>query len=312
MNNSYKQDTNFDENIDLSVFFYILWAKKFLIIFITSIISISSILFALGLPDIYKSQALLMPRENNMNSGMLSNYSGIASIAGISLPKDTSSKSKESIARIRSFEFFSNHFLPRINLEDLFAVEDWNQSNNTLSYDPKIFNSKLNQWTREVELPKLKKPSNQEAYAIYNEIMEISENSKTSFVSLSVKHHSPFIAEKWTSIIVDEIHKNMRERDKIQATNSIKFLNEQASKVNYEEVRNTIRLLQEEQMKKLMIIDSSEEYIYVLLEPPFASENKYEPKRSQIVILATLIGFILSLITALAVHFRNASKDNNS
>ncbi len=102
-----KFNRNHDDEIDLYELFYVLWNKKLFIAAITSIFVATSIIYALMTPNIYKSEAIMMPVESNAGmSGMLGQYSGIASLAGISLPSESATKSTEAIARIKSFEFF--------------------------------------------------------------------------------------------------------------------------------------------------------------------------------------------------------------
>ena len=162
------QFNNYDDEIDLSELFHVLWDKIFYIGAITSIFSLISIIYALMLPNIYESNALMMPVEEDQGmSGMLGQYSGMASLAGISLPSDSGSKAQEAIARIRSLEFFSNNFLPYIKLENLMAVKKWNQASNSLTYDARDFNIESRQWVREVKPPKSNIPSSQEAYKVY-------------------------------------------------------------------------------------------------------------------------------------------------
>ena len=147
-------NNNYDDEIDLRELFHVLWDKIFYIGAITSIFSLISIIYALMLPNIYQSQAVMMPMEANQGmSGMLGQYSGMASLAGISLPSESGSKAQEAIARIQSFEFFSNSFLPHIKLENLMAVKKWNQASNTLTYDESAFNSESGQWVRKVKPP---------------------------------------------------------------------------------------------------------------------------------------------------------------
>ena len=161
-------NNNYDDEIDLRELFHVLWDKIFYIGAITSIFSLISIIYALMLPNIYQSQAVMMPMEDNQGmSGMLGQYSGMASLAGISLPSESGSKAQEAIARIQSFEFFSNSFLPHIKLENLMAVKKWNQASNTLTYDASAFNSESRQWLRKVKPPKSNIPSSQEAYKQY-------------------------------------------------------------------------------------------------------------------------------------------------
>ena len=306
-------NNNYDDEIDLRELFHVLWDKIFYIGAITSIFSLISIIYALMLPNIYQSQAVMMPMEANQGmSGMLGQYSGMASLAGISLPSESGSKAQEAIARIQSFEFFSNSFLPHIKLENLMAVKKWNQASNTLTYDASAFNSESGQWVRKVKPPTSTIPSSQEAYKKqYQAIMSVSEDKKTSFVTLSVEHESPFIAQQWVEIMMDQIDQVMRDQDRQTALQSIAYLNSLAPTVNYEEISKALASLQQEQMKRLMMVEANENYIFKVLDSPIVPEMKVKPKRSLIVILGTMLGMMLSVLGVLVLHYTRTSSKHD-
>ena len=295
---------NKKEDLDLFDIAHILWSQKIVIFSLTTVFIILSLMFALILPNIYKSEALLMPQEETSGmGGMLGQYSGMAGLAGISIPTESGTKSQEAISRVRSFDFFSKYFLPRIELANLVAVKKWDSDQNILIYNKKIYDNETKKW---VGKPK----SEQEAYKSYKRSLSIIEDKKTSFVILSMKHHSPFIAQSWTQIIIDEIHESMRDQDKIQSTKSINFLNSLSLTVQYEEIKKALSSLQQEQMKQLMMIEANEDYIFKILDPPIAPEKKSEPSRSIIVILGTLLGFIVSIIYSL-IKFYSKKENKN-
>ena len=305
-------NNNYDDEIDLRELFHVLWDKIFYIGAITSIFSLISIIYALMLPNIYQSQAVMMPMEANQGmSGMLGQYSGMASLAGISLPSESGSKAQEAIARIQSFEFFSNSFLPHIKLENLMAVKKWNQASNTLTYDASAFNSESGQWVRKVKPPTSTIPSSQQAYKQYQEIMSVSEDKKTSFVTLSVEHKSPVIAQQWVKIMMDQIDQVMRDQDRQTALQSIAYLNSLAPTVNYEEISKALASLQQEQMKRLMMVEANENYIFKVLDSPIVPEMKVKPKRSLIVILGTMLGMMLSVLGVLVWHYTRTSSQHD-
>ena len=305
-------NNNYDDEIDLRELFHVLWDKIFYIGAITSIFSLISIIYALMLPNIYQSQAVMMPMEANQGmSGMLGQYSGMASLAGISLPSESGSKAQEAIARIQSFEFFSNSFLPHIKLENLMAVKKWNQASNTLTYDASAFNSESGQWVRKVKPPTSTIPSSQKAYKQYQAIMSVSEDKKTSFVTLSVEHKSPVIAQQWVKIMMDQIDQVMRDQDRQTALQSIAYLNSLAPTVNYEEIKKALASLQQEQMKRLMMVEANENYIFKVLDSPIVPEMKVKPKRSLIVILGTMLGMMLSVLGVLVFHYTRKSSEHD-
>jgi LPS O-antigen subunit length determinant protein (WzzB/FepE family) len=296
--NNYKSS----DEIELSELLSAIWNRKIFICLVTSFFSIVSILYALSLPNIYTSHALLKSAENSSSSsGLLSQYSGMASLAGISLGSSGSSdKSLEAIERIRSYTFFSKFFLPEISYQDLVAVKDWERSTNTLVYDEEVFDSNSTKWLGTV--------SPQDAYKTYNDMISIYQDKKTFFVSISIKHYSPNIAKEWVDLIVNKINSSMRDEEKVTTLKSIEFLNEQIQKVNFLEVRQSIASLQENQMKSLMLIESNSDYIFKTIDSSIIPEKKSEPKRSLIVIIATILGFFISLVVVLILHIMKKSK----
>ena len=313
MNNLPNDQLNniYDDEIDLSELFNVLWDKIFYIGAITSIFSLISIIYALMLPNIYQSKATLMAVEQSSGmGGMVGRYSGMASLAGISLESKSGSKDQEAIARIKSFEFFSNNFLPNIKLENLMAVKKWTQASNTLTYDTSDFNSESRQWVRKAKPPRSNIPSSQEAFEEFMEIMSVNKDKKTLLVTLSVKHKSPFIAQQWVEIMINQIDQVMRDQDRQTATKSIEYLNSLAPTVNYEEIKKALSALQQEQMKRLMMVEANDNYIFKVLDSPIAPELKSQPKRSLIVILVTILGMVLSAVGVLVFNYTRKSSNH--
>ena len=300
---------NLDDEINLKELFSIFWNQKLLITSITTLAAIASVLYALSLPNIYLSSALLAPTSSEDSlSSKLGGYSSLAGLAGISLPSDSGGKSTEAIERIKSYDFFIDQFIPNIKLENLVAANNWDQGTNNIDYDNKIFNKIDNKWTRDSKtLPA--KPSTQEAYEVYRDILSISESKKTSFVSISIRHVSPLISQKWLKLIINNINNHMRELDKNLAINSIDFLNIRAQEATLSEIKVVISQLVQSQMQTLTLAESNKDYVYKILSSPIAPEKKLEPSRALICILGTLLGGMFGVFLSLFLHYFNPKKD---
>lgn len=293
-----------DNDLDLLYLFSLVWEKKRLVLSITSLAAILSVIFSLNLSNIYTSKSLLIPSQpEDSISSKIGDLSALGNIAGISLPESEVSQSQEGVARINSFDFFSNSFMPNIKLENLMAVKSWDLKNNKLIYDKKIFDHDTNTWVRKVKFPKKKKPSLQEAYEIFSEIFEINQDQKTSFVNISIDHHSPIIAKKWLDIIIYQINESMREADKEKAKQSIAFLNEVQDSTNIQAIKDVSSSLLEKQMQTLMLASSNQDYVFEIIDRPIAPEKKSKPSRSLICITGTILGFILSLLAVFIDHY---------
>lgn len=299
----------FEDEVNLKELLNILINRKKIIFVITSIFSLFSLIFALFLPNTYTSTALLAPSNpQNSLSSQLSGLSSLAGIAGVNIPGEMPNASTEAIERIKSFEFFSNFFISDIKLENLLAAKKWIPSQNKIVYKKNDFDEKQQEWIRDVKFPKSVIPSNQEAYNYFiKNVLEISEDKNTSFVSVSISHYSPYIAEKWLKIIIKNINESMREEDKQNAQNSILFLQDAANETNLQSLNDAISSLLESQMQTLMLASSNEDYIYKIIDSPIIPEEKSGPNKPLIFILGSILGLILSIFFTLIYH-HNKSK----
>ena len=286
------------DNLNLYELLDNLWLDRILITIITFIFAIGSIAYSLSIPNKYTSYALLAPSvESDILSSQLSSYSSLAGLAGINLPSNSVNSSDEAIARIKSLNFFENHFLPNINLENLVAVNSWDSTNNKLLYNEKIFND--GKWIRKTVFPQKAKPSSQEAFEIYDKSLNIDKDTLTGFITISFEHHSSHIAKNWVDIIINQINLVMQEIDKSKSIEAIEFLNLQMNTVKYSELREAIAMLLESQMEILMTTSISKGYVLKTIEPPSIPEKKSSPNRSIICILVTIFGFMLAVLLSL-------------
>ena len=296
---------NFDDEIDLYELCLAVWNRKLLISSITALAAAFSVYYSLSLANIYTSKALLAPStsEDSLTS-KLGGYSSLAGLAGFSIPSQTGRKATEAIERIKSYDFFVDQFLPYIEYENLVASKNWNPKDNVIIYDDTIYNSSQNKWVREASYPLTSIPSNQEAFEVYKEILSISEDPKTSFVSISIDHVSPFIAEKWIKIIIENINNHMRNIDKTLAENQINYLKNNLDTTKLSDVRRVMSSLIQDQVQVLMLAEAADDYVFKPLVSPIAPEKKSKPSRALICILGTFLGFMVSIMLSLFLHFK--------
>lgn len=297
---------DFGDEIDIREIFSVLSQGKKIIIYITSLLSIIGIIYSLLLPNIYESKALLAPVEEDSSlTGALGNYSGIAALAGISLP--TGSKDSNSVKAIEmmgSLSFFEDTVSPKIFLPDLMAIDYWDNETNTLFYDKNIFDDKNNSWVRDFSFPNKQIPSAQESFKIFKEKhLYIVEDKKTGFITLTIKHQSPYIAKKWVETVVEEINNFYRQKDKSDSEKTVAYLNEQMLKTNLSEVKKVTAELLQREIQKLALVEVNEDYVFEYIYPAIAMEKKSEPSRAFISLLFAIFGGLLSMFIVLIRHY---------
>ncbi len=306
-----KKPDNLDDGIDLQELIYVLLEKKWTIVSVTAFASIIVVIYSLLLPNIYQSKAILVPVNASSNiSGALGEYGGLAGLAGIALPSDgDEGNSQKAIKKISSLSFFENNFLSNIYLPDLMAVKSWNFKTNTLIYDKDIYDVKSKAWIRDYSYPQKQVPSAQESYEIFlEEHLSLNEDKKSGFITLFIKHQSPFVAKQWSELIVNEVNNFYRLKDKLQSQKAVNYLNDQISSTSFSEIKEALARLLQEQTEKLTLIEANEFYVFDYIDPPAVMEKKSEPNRALICIFGAILGGILSVLYVLIRHYAFSEK----
>ena len=295
-----------NDEVDLRELFYVLLEGKRIIVSLTAFISIIGVIYSLLLPNIYEAKAKLVPvNPSNGISGALGSYSGLAGIAGISLPASgDEGNSAKAIEKISSLSFFENNILVNIHLPDLMAVKSWNAKTNTLTFDNSIFNTNTNTWVRNYSYPQKQIPSAQESFERFEtQHLSLSEDKKSGFITLSIKHQSPFVAKQWVELIVNEVNSFYRQKDKLASEKAVNYLNQQILLTGLSEIKEALAQLLQEETKKLTLIEANQYYVFDYIDPPAVMEKKSEPKRALICILSALLGGMLSIVLVLIRHY---------
>ena len=303
---SNKHPNDFDDEIDLRELFYVLLEGKWIIVSLTAFVSIIGVIYSLLLPNIYESKAMLVPVNSSSGiSGALGSYSGLAGLAGISLPSGgDEGNSAKAIQKISSLSFFENNILPNIHLPDLMAVKSWNSKTNTLTFDDSIYDTNSNTWIRDFSYPQQQIPSAQESFEVFKTAhLSLSEDKKSGFITLAIKHQSPFIAKQWVELVINEVNAFYRQKDKSESEKAVSYLNQQISMTGLSEIKQVLAQLLQEETKKLTLIEANQYYVFDYIDPPAVMENKSEPKRAFICILSAILGGMLSIVLVLIRHY---------
>lgn len=294
MNKNFKNNMKFNDEINLQEFLKILIKGKWLILSVTAIFSIMGVIYSLQLPNIYQSKAILVPVDSSDRiSGTLQKYGGIA---GLNLPSSVSeSNSVKAINKISSLSFFKNNIMPKIFLPNLMALKSWDSGLNKLIYDEKVFILNSGTWTEGNLYPNKRSPSAQQSYLVFlNKHLNINEDAKTGFITITIKHQSPYIAKYWAELVIEEVNHFYREKDKLESQKAVSYLNKQIAITGFSEIKQAIAQLLQQETQKLTLIEANESYVFDYIDPPAVMEQKSEPRRSLICALSALIGVILS------------------
>jgi uncharacterized protein involved in exopolysaccharide biosynthesis len=234
----------------------------------------------------YQASALLSPTiEDNTGrmgglSALASQYSGLASLAGISLP---GSKGKDEAIAVLQSELLTESYIRDKNLLPILYAKLWDpRTGKWLTSDPK-------------KIPTLWKANR----LFTKQIRGVSEDKKGSLVVLTIKWKDPKQAALWANDLVKLTNSYLRNKAIQEAQRNIVYLNEQAAKTNVIEAQKAVYSLLETEINKEMVARGREEYALKVIDPAFVPER---PSSAGTVMLG-LLGFGLGCTVAVLVAF---------
>lgn len=295
-----------DDEIDLRELFAVLWAGRLKILAVTATAALLSVVVALSLPNIYRAEALVVSSEGDSSGGLSAlagQFGGLASLAGVSLGSGDSDRTQLGIEVLQSRQFFADFIARRNVLVPLMATAKWNAATGELVIDEDIYNTEQQRWVREVEPPRTRQPSVQEAYAEFIELFSVSQDKKSGMVTVAVEHQSPQVAKQWVSWLIDDLNTTLREQDIAEAERSITYLQQQVRETNVADLQTLFFGLIQKQTERVMLAKVRDQYLFKTIDPAVVPELKSKPKRALICLLGTLLGGMLALFWVLLDHY---------
>lgn len=290
--------------IDLRELFAVIWNGKWIVSLITSLFTVAAVVYALSLPDVYKSEALLAPVSEEAGLKIPGQLGGLAALAGVNLAGLGGGDKTELALEIIKSRDFLGRFIEMHNLYiPIMAAEGWNRAEDTLLIDEDIYDIKRKEWVREVKAPFQPKPSVLETHEEFLKLVSVSKDKISGMVKVSVEYYSPYMAKLWVDELIKAINAEMRQRDLIEAQRSIDYLNNQIELTTISDVRAMLFSLIEEQTKTVMLANVRDEYVFKTVDPAVVAEKKAKPARALIVVLAFLLGVMVSILGLLIRHF---------
>ncbi len=294
-----------EDQIDLLVFVKIIWDRKIIISLLTLVLAISSVLYALSIPNIFESRVVLAPSSSSESTNInLSGTAGaLARVAGIDLGGGGSSKGPNltlAIEKITSRKFATDFVINNSYQPELLASENWNSSENKIIYNKSSYDSlkdELKYNPRDIDI-----------YKGYLSGLSIRFDKRTKFTHISFKHFSPYFAKELLDQLVLTINEDIKNTEVEAANESIKFLEDQMTKTNISDIRFIFTKLIEKNIKTILLAEVSPEYVFEILDPAFVPDLRSSPSRGVLCILITAFGFLFIAIFFIIIDYRKLNK----
>lgn len=261
-----------DEDIHLVDLMQLIWASKYLVIFITLIAAGVAAAFAWTATPVYEAEVVVTEvHEGNMGGAgsLVSQLGGLASAAGVNLPLGGS----------------ANHDAQAL-LKSRHLIEEFIQRNNLLSVLSQGSKQPLTLWKGVQRLGRT--------------VLTIKEDPRQGETTIIVDWTDPATAARWANGVVALANELVRTRAFNEATRNISYLKEQIAKTDNVELQRVMYNLIQSETKTLMLANAREEYAFTIIDRAVPPEERARPKRTLIVAFGLLGGFLAGAVVVFA------------
>ncbi|ERS11282.1 lipopolysaccharide biosynthesis protein [Marinobacter sp. EN3] len=310
MNQTPEQPYYPDDEIDLRELFATLWRGKWIIIAFTVVFAAAGVAYALYKPNIYQASVLLAPAQDEGGvSGISGQLGGLASLAGISLGGGSGNQTVMAKEVLQSRAFLTD-FIHRHNLTiPLMATQAWDVENEKWVINREAYNPDTGEWLADDDGESLK-PTNWDMVKTFRENhLSVSTDKETGMVTVNVKSLSPNAAKDWAEKLVQDINEHMREQDVKEAEARIEYLEGKLSETNIAGMQQVFYQLIESETRTVMLANAQDEYVFKTVDPAVVPQEKSEPKRALIAIVATMLGGMLGVFAVFVMAFVRSGKE---
>ena len=195
------QNTTEPESISLIDLIATIWHQKWLVIIITAAAAVLSVLYSLSKPNIYTATSTLLPISGSTSA--LSQYAGLAAMAGVSLPGASSADPTVKIQAILNSRELATKVI------------------NELDLIPKLI--------KEPEKLKTISPLSAALQTFQKNVFSVSVDTKTSVIKVSAKTKDPELSARIVNTAIDLLQQDLANRVLTASGKNIVVLEQQAA-----------------------------------------------------------------------------------
>lgn len=299
-----------DDEIDLWDLFIVVWKGRWLILASVFIFSIIGVAYSLWQPNIYHATTLVAPADGDVDglNGMSSQLGGLANLAGISLGSGSSNKATVAKEILQSGNFLRDFIYRHDLVPQVFAAKGWDEKNNRWEYDQDIYDPSTMEWLMDQD-GKSKKPTDWELVRRFKEEnLKVSENNDTGFISVTIRSFSAIEAKRWVELLIQDLNDHIRKQDIAESEARIDFLEAKLKETTVSGMQNMFYQLIENETRQVMLANARPEYIFTVLDPAMVPDEKSEPRRLVICIIAAFLGAIVGAFLVLLNSLRHRKR----
>lgn len=278
-----------DEYISLRELWLIAWGGKWVIVAAGIALALGAAAYSLTAQKWYRAEVVLAPVEEPSALPFGGQLAGIASLVGIGGGSD---KVVEAVATLRSRQF-AQAFIEDRQLLPVFFADDWDATEGRWAGDDPA------EW-----------PDIRDAVKHFQEdMLSVNEDRQTGLVRLAVEWIDPELAAEWANDLANRVNAVMRERALGLSAANIKYLEQELTRAEVVELRETTSQLLAAEMKKMMFARGNQEYAFRIIDSATVPKRPVWPRPVLLVLLGGVLGASLGFVVTFVRHVMAARSE---
>jgi uncharacterized protein involved in exopolysaccharide biosynthesis len=275
-----------EDEINLLDLFIVLLKHKLLITAMVFVAGITAVGVSLQLDNIYRSEATIMPREEEKaSSGVISSLGGLGQIVagqfGIG-----GGGSLEKLEVVLKSKHLAKRIIEKYALMQVLFSDIWDGKNKKwLSDEPPTIQDGIK--------------------AITEDILKLTIDSQKSTIKVGIEHEDPEIAKRIVDHYLLELSEMLRQEVLTDASQNKHFFEEQLKQTNDALLKEKLYSLLAKEIEKETFARAQKFYSFIVVDPPIVpdKDKKVRPKRALICILSVVVAFFIAVFLSFIIEY---------
>lgn len=294
-----------EDEIDLKELFNTIMKYKYKIAIFSFFVVLATLIYALSIPNSYKSQVILAPQGDSKSSS--AGLAGLASLAGVNLGGGGSSKDPFTMLEttLKDYEFNKNIII-KYNLIEKFAKPE----NLVFAMGIDTFYSKPQEDEdgEEISLEEQIFNTNKSL----STTLSISADKTSGLITLSAEHIDRFFAKELIDIYLEELINKIKLQDMKEIDKQIEYYNKELSNTYDVSLKEQLSKSLSALMQKRVFSMANDHYFVSKLTDSRVAyiKEKTKPKRALIMVVSMITSIILGIFMAFFFEFIRSNKND--
>ena len=300
-NNNFQQEYNNcieEDEIDLRELWETIKKGKWIIFTITTIIVIVTFVYVLKLPNVYKSEAVLIPTEKDSGAA-LGGLGGLAAMAGVNIGSSASMTPDVAFNALLHNDEFMKKFIVKNGIYAHYTSPDFDKNY--------VFAFGMNGL---YELTKSDKTGSKDEllYDIIKDLrtnLSISADKKSGLITVSYMDSDRFYAPKVVNMFLKDASEYLVENSLKNINSRLKYFQTEMSRIDGFELRQSLSQIISKIVQDKVMMKSKQYYQCDLLTSAQVAyvKDKAKPKRGLILVVSFITSIILGIFLVFFLNF---------